>query len=206
LEFVPLAALIATLIWIILSGSGLVMTKQKPGNDEEAWRNAKKLCRLNRRQVEMARALGMNPKKLRGLRPSPNQKWKLPVGAFIEACYRKRFPGLPEFDESRPPRRETGSPPETARQIDRTPIRQAENLVCFFANLSDDLGEWLAYGEITPEVLAAVRDELRDVANALEHGAAIPEIPGIPVPSGQAPVAPRRNRTRAFNDDDDIPF
>ena len=44
----------------------------------------KKICRLNARQLEMARALGMNPKKLPGLRPSPQQRWKLPVGEFIE--------------------------------------------------------------------------------------------------------------------------
>src|SRR4029078_11777358 len=42
------------------------------------WRNAKRICRLNARQIEMARALGMNPKKLPGLRPSPQQRWKLP--------------------------------------------------------------------------------------------------------------------------------
>jgi len=38
---------------------------------EEAWRNAQKICQLNARQVGMARALGMNPKKLPGLRPGP---------------------------------------------------------------------------------------------------------------------------------------
>jgi hypothetical protein len=69
------------------------MTKTRRPHDEEAWRNAKKLCRLNARPVEMARALGMNPKKLPGLRPSPQQRWKLPVGEFIEECYWKRFGG-----------------------------------------------------------------------------------------------------------------
>jgi len=38
--------------------------------DQEVWRNAKRICKLNARQVEMARALGMNPKKLPSLRPS----------------------------------------------------------------------------------------------------------------------------------------
>jgi len=72
------------------------MAKKHRQRDEEAWRNAKALCRLNARQVEMARALGMNPKKLPGLRPSPQQRWKLPVGAFIEECHRKRFGGHPQ--------------------------------------------------------------------------------------------------------------
>ena len=67
------------------------MAKQGRTHDEEAWRNAKKVCRLNARQVEMARVLGMNPKKLPGLRPSPQQRWKLPVGEFIEQRYWKRL-------------------------------------------------------------------------------------------------------------------
>src|ERR1700737_28175 len=71
------------------------MANKRRAQDEEAWRNAKKICRLNDRQVEMARALGMNPKKLPGLRPSPQQRWKLPVGEFIEERYRKRFGGDP---------------------------------------------------------------------------------------------------------------
>ena len=50
---------------------------------DEAWTNAKKVCRLTARQVEMARALGMNPRTLLGLRPTPPQRWKRPVGKFI---------------------------------------------------------------------------------------------------------------------------
>ena len=69
------------------------MAKKRRAHDEEAWTNAKKICRLTARQVDMARALGMNPKKLAGLRPSPQERWKLPVGEFIEECYWKRFGG-----------------------------------------------------------------------------------------------------------------
>jgi hypothetical protein len=61
------------------------MATKHRAHDEESWRYAKKICRLNGRQLEMARRLGMNPKKLPGLRPSPQQRWKLPVGAFIES-------------------------------------------------------------------------------------------------------------------------
>jgi hypothetical protein len=71
------------------------MTKNRRTHDEEAWTNAKKLCRLTARQVEMGRALGMNPKKLPRLRPSPQEDWKLPVGEFIEECYWKRFGAPP---------------------------------------------------------------------------------------------------------------
>ena len=70
--------------------------KRQEANNEAEWRNAKKLCRLSRRQVAMARALAMNPKKLPSLCPSTQQRWKLPVGAFIEECYRKRFGVTPQ--------------------------------------------------------------------------------------------------------------
>ena len=79
------------------------MAKKRRTHDEEAWTNAKKICRLDVRQVEMARALGMNPRKLPGLRPSPQERWKLPVGEFIEQRYRKRFGGHPRDEDSRGP-------------------------------------------------------------------------------------------------------
>ncbi len=71
------------------------MARKRRPYHEESWRKAKRICQLNARQVEMARALGMNPKKLSSLRPSPQQRWKLPVGEFIEARYWKRFGGDP---------------------------------------------------------------------------------------------------------------
>lgn len=49
----------------------------------------------------MARALGMNPRKLPRLRPSRPQRWKLPVGEFIEESYRKRFGGGPSDQHER---------------------------------------------------------------------------------------------------------
>lgn len=56
------------------------MANTRRVHDDGLWTNAKKICRLSARQVEMARALGMNPKKRPRLRPSPHQCWKLPVG------------------------------------------------------------------------------------------------------------------------------
>ncbi|OFW21756.1 MAG: hypothetical protein A3H97_22900 [Acidobacteria bacterium RIFCSPLOWO2_02_FULL_65_29] len=74
------------------------MAKKGRAHDEEAWRNAKKVCRLNARQVEMARVLVMNPKKLPGLRPNPRQRWKLPVGGSSNSAtgmhVRRRDPVL----------------------------------------------------------------------------------------------------------------
>ncbi len=64
----------------------------KRRHSEEAWAHAKRVCRLSARHVEMAKKVGMNPKKLPGLVPSKSQPWKASVGLFIEECYVKRFP------------------------------------------------------------------------------------------------------------------
>ena len=156
----------------------------------------------------MARALGMNPKKLPGLRPSPQQRWKLPVGAFIEECYRKRFAGAPEFDGPCRAKGESRSNPDDALEMAGKARSQVEDLVCYLANLSDDLQKWLVHGKIAAEVPAQVCREFRKIADALEAGTSIPQMPEIPVPP-----APRSTRSggcersaHTFDDDDEIPF
>jgi hypothetical protein len=44
-----------------------------------------------RRRVQMARELGMNPKKLGKLDNHDQEPWKLPLPEFIEKLYSKRF-------------------------------------------------------------------------------------------------------------------
>jgi hypothetical protein len=83
----------------------------------------------------MARALGMNPKKLPGLRPSPHQRWKLPVGEFIEECYSKRFGGNAWGTEPRGPNpipRKPSTPRADAHapRAVRDPMAQAQDLIC----------------------------------------------------------------------------
>lgn len=184
------------------------MGKRQRAANEEAWRNSKKLCRLSRRQVEMAWSLGMNPKKLPGLRPNLQQRWKLPVGAFIEECYQKRFGAAPGSDKSRRPHSESSSPPDDAWEMTSGPRSQLENLVCYLVNLSDDLEKWLVHGTIPPEVLPRVRQELREIADVLETGALIPQTPEIPIPPdlSSAPSVRRRGSERTFDDEDEIPF
>ena len=55
-------------------------------------------------------------------------------------------------------------------------------------------------------LLAEVGGELREIADALDAGAAIPQVPGIPLPPREtrAESPPRDSRARTF--DDDIPF
>jgi hypothetical protein len=134
---------------------------------ESTWARAKRLCRLNVRQVEMAKKLGMNPKKLPSLNPSPGQRWKLPVGALIEQCYAKRFP-------------RAGSLEETVSNIDAVLrfvqpagdmadcyTKTAEDLVVFFANALHNLEVELQRGRVEPDTLARIRDDLRHYANEI---------------------------------------
>jgi len=41
--------------------------------------------------IQMARELGMNPKKLAGLANHKQEPWKAPLPVFIEELYFKRF-------------------------------------------------------------------------------------------------------------------
>ena len=59
------------------------------------WIEAQKRHRLSHSQIQMARELGMNPKKFGKLDNHQQERWKLPLGQFIEECYRKRFGQLP---------------------------------------------------------------------------------------------------------------
>lgn len=55
------------------------------------WIEARRRYRLSHAHVQMARELGMNPKKLGGLANHDQEPWKMPLPQFIEHCYEKRF-------------------------------------------------------------------------------------------------------------------
>ena len=57
----------------------------------QPWIEARKRYKLTHAQVQMARELGMNPKKLGGIANHKQEPWKLPLPQFIEKCYRKSF-------------------------------------------------------------------------------------------------------------------
>ena len=66
--------------------------KKKPiAGGLQTWIDARKRHQLSHAQVQMARELGMNPRKLGGLDNHHQERWKLPVQLFIEELYRKRF-------------------------------------------------------------------------------------------------------------------
>jgi hypothetical protein len=65
--------------------------KKKPNQKMQAWIDTRKRHRLSHAQVQMARELGMNPKKLGKLDNHDQEPWKMPLGQYIEHLYFKRF-------------------------------------------------------------------------------------------------------------------
>jgi hypothetical protein len=68
------------------------MAKQKKLPPElQAWVDARKRFHLSHAHVQMARELGMNPKKLGGMANHRQEPWKVPLPQYIEELYLKRF-------------------------------------------------------------------------------------------------------------------
>jgi hypothetical protein len=57
----------------------------------QVWIDARKRHHLSHAQVQMARELGMNPKKLGKIDNHKQEPWKSPLPVFIEDLYFKRF-------------------------------------------------------------------------------------------------------------------
>lgn len=55
------------------------------------WMEAKKKFHLSDIHIQMARELGLNPKKFGSLANHKQEKWKEPLPDFIENLYFKRF-------------------------------------------------------------------------------------------------------------------
>lgn len=67
------------------------MTRRKLDPSLEAWVAARKRHKLSHAHVQMARALGMNPRKLGGLDNHRDEPWKAPLPEFIQELYAERF-------------------------------------------------------------------------------------------------------------------
>lgn len=66
--------------------------KAKPDPQEvQAWTEAHSRHRLSHAHVQMAREIGLNPKKLGKIDNHDQEPWKLPLPEFIEQLYVKRF-------------------------------------------------------------------------------------------------------------------
>jgi hypothetical protein len=57
----------------------------------QVWVEARRRYKLSHAQVQMARELGLNPKKFGSLGNHRQEPWKAPLPQFIEHLYLKRF-------------------------------------------------------------------------------------------------------------------
>ena len=68
------------------------MTKKNKIPDKyQVWIDVRKRYRLSDVHIQMARELGMNPKKFGKTANEKQEPWKAPLPAFIEHIYLKRF-------------------------------------------------------------------------------------------------------------------
>jgi hypothetical protein len=57
----------------------------------QPWFEARQRFNLSHAHIQMARELGMNPKKFGSLANERQEPWKLPLREFIAQCYRENF-------------------------------------------------------------------------------------------------------------------
>ena len=67
------------------------MAQNKLSRDLQVWVDARKRFHLSHAHVQMARELGMNPRKLGKINNHDQEPWKTPLPRFIEELYRERF-------------------------------------------------------------------------------------------------------------------
>jgi hypothetical protein len=67
------------------------MPKQTIPDKLLPWIEARRKYHLTDAQIQMARELGLNPKKFGGLANERQETWKRPLGEFIEHIYFKHF-------------------------------------------------------------------------------------------------------------------
>ena len=59
-------------------------------NNEKTWQEAKKKYHLSNRHIEMAKKLGLNPKKFGSYANHKQQQWKAPLPEYIEYLFDKQ--------------------------------------------------------------------------------------------------------------------
>ena len=67
------------------------MKKPKVPQKLQPWVDARRRFHLSHAHVQMARELGLNPKKFGGIGNHKQQPWKAPLPISIEDLYEKRF-------------------------------------------------------------------------------------------------------------------
>jgi hypothetical protein len=67
------------------------MSRKRIPDQLQVWIDARKRHHLSHAHVQMARELGLNPKKLGKIDNHRQEPWKAPLPEFIEHLYWKRF-------------------------------------------------------------------------------------------------------------------
>ena len=67
------------------------MAKSKISDKYQRWIDARKRYRLSHAHIQMARELGLNPKKFGSLANTKQEPWKLSLPEYIEKLYIKHF-------------------------------------------------------------------------------------------------------------------
>lgn len=70
------------------------MTTHKLPEDLARWVDVRKKHQLTHAHIQMARELGLNPKRFAHLDNHKESSWKLPLPRFIEESYKKKFSKL----------------------------------------------------------------------------------------------------------------
>jgi len=103
------------------------MAKARLDQKLQAWIEARKRYRLSHAQVQMARELGLNPRKLGALANHDEQPWKAPLPVFIERIYEKQFGRKrPQSDASIEERIRLQAEKKAARRAERARARAAD--------------------------------------------------------------------------------
>jgi len=68
-----------------------VVAKNQKSKKRDIWVEAKRKYHLTSKHIQMARELGLNPKKLGGMANHKQEPWKVPLPQYIEILYYKHF-------------------------------------------------------------------------------------------------------------------
>ena len=58
---------------------------------KELWHEARRRCKLNDEEIQMAKEMGLNPKSLIKNIPNKNEQWKDSVKIWVRDMYEDRF-------------------------------------------------------------------------------------------------------------------
>lgn len=70
------------------------MTTKKLPEKFQIWVDVRKKYHLSHMHIQMAREMGLNPKKFGGFENHKQEAWKEPLPKFITTLYNKRFSKL----------------------------------------------------------------------------------------------------------------